>query len=406
MSYDIREVQQADCCIVGAGPAGAILGLLLARRGISVLLLESHGDFEREFRGDTIHPSVMEIMEELGLAERLLELRHTKIHRLTVETDEGPLTIADFSRLKTAYPFITILPQAHFLELVAAEARRFPHFRLVMGANARELLEEDGTIRGVRYRGADGWYEARALLTVGADGRFSRIRHVAGLEPIATSPPMDVLWFRLPRRLEDPEGAIGVFRRGHILVLLDRSDHWQVGYVFPKGGYQQLRAAGIEALRRSIADLVPQVADRVEHLKEWTQVSLLSVESNCLRTWYRPGLLLIGDAAHVMSPVGGVGINYAIQDAVVAANVLGGPLQTGQLRLRDLAAVQRQREWPTRIIQAFQTLIQRRVVSGALDSTKPFKLPIVLRVILRLPILRKLPGRLIGLGVWRVHIKD
>lgn len=179
-----------------------------------------------------------------------------------------------------------------------------------------------------------------------------------------------------------------------------------MGYVFPKGGYQQLRAAGIEALRRSIADLVPQVADRVEHLKEWTQVSLLSVESNCLRTWYRPGLLLIGDAAHVMSPVGGVGINYAIQDAVVAANVLGGPLQTGQLRLRDLAAVQRQREWPTRIIQAFQTLIQRRVVSGALDSTKPFKLPIVLRLILRLPILRKLPGRLIGLGVWRVHIKD
>jgi 2-polyprenyl-6-methoxyphenol hydroxylase-like FAD-dependent oxidoreductase len=275
-----------------------------------------------------------------------------------------------------------------------------------MGANARELLEEDGTIRGVRYRGADGWYEARALLTVGADGRFSRIRHIAGLEPITTSPPMDVLWFRLPRRLEDPEGVLGVFRPGHLLVLLDRSDHWQVGYVFPKGGYQQLRAAGIEALRRSIADLVPQVADRVEHLKEWTQVSLLSVESNCLRTWYRPGLLLIGDAAHVMSPVGGVGINYAIQDAVVAANVLGGPLQAGQLRLRDLAAVQRQREWPTRIIQAFQTLIQRRVVSGALDSTKPFKLPIVLRVILRLPILRKLPGRLIGLGVWRVHIKD
>jgi 2-polyprenyl-6-methoxyphenol hydroxylase-like FAD-dependent oxidoreductase len=405
-AHNVREVQRADCCIVGAGPAGAVLALLLARRGISVLLLEAHGDFEREFRGDTIHPSVMEIMEALGLADRLLEMRHTKIRSLTIQTDDGPATIADFSRLKTPYPFITLLPQARFLEFVTGEARRLPHFRLVMGAHVRELIDEDGAMRGVRYLGRDGWYEARALLTVGADGRFSRIRQVAGLEPIATSAPMDVLWFRLPRRPDDPEGAIGVFRPGRILVFLDRSDHWQVGYVFPKGGYQKLRAGGVEALRRSIAELVPQFADRVEVLKEWTQVSLLSVESNRLRRWYRPGLLLIGDAAHVMSPVGGVGINYAIQDAVVAANVLAGPLKAGRVRLEDLAMVQRRREWPTRIIQAFQNLIQRRLVSGALGATQPFRLPMVLRLILSLPILRNLPGRLIGLGVWRVHVEN
>jgi 2-polyprenyl-6-methoxyphenol hydroxylase-like FAD-dependent oxidoreductase len=216
---------------------------------------------------------------------------------------------------------------------------------------------------------------------------------------------MDVLWFRLPRRKEDPEGAIGVFRPGRILIFLDRSDQWQVGYVFPKGGYQKLRGRGVEALRRSIAELVPQFADRVEVLKEWTQVSLLSVESNRLRRWYRPGLLLIGDAAHVMSPVGGVGINYAIQDAVVAANVLAGPVRAGRVSLEDLGMVQRRREWPTRIIQAFQNLIQRRLVSGALDATQRFRLPIVLRLMLSLPILRNLPGRLIGLGVWRVHVE-
>lgn len=405
-AHDVRVVQRADCCIVGAGPAGAVLALLLARQGISVLLLEAHGDFEREFRGDTIHPSVMEIMGEIGLADRLLEMRHTKIRSLTIQTDDGPVTIADFGRLKTDYPFITFMPQARFLEFITAEASRFSHFRLVMGAHVRELIDdEDGAIGGVRYLGRDGWYEARALVTVGADGRFSRIRQVAGLEPIATSPPMEVLWFRLPRRPDDPEGAIGVFRPGRILIFLDRSDQWQVGYVFPKGGYQKLRAGGVEALRGSIADLVPQFADRVEVLKEWTQVSLLSVESNRLPCWYRPGLLLIGDAAHVMSPVGGVGINYAIQDAVVAANVLGGPLKAGRVSLKSLAMVQRQREWPTRVIQAFQNLIQRRIVSGALGATQRFRLPMVLRLMLSLPILRNLPGRLIGLGVWRVHVE-
>ncbi len=217
---------------------------------------------------------------------------------------------------------------------------------------------------------------------------------------------MDVLWFRLPRRQDDPEGLVGVFRRGRILVLIDRSDYWQVGYVFSKGGYQQLHAAGMEALQRSIAEVMPRFSDRMENLKDWSQVSLLSVESDRLTRWYRPRLLLIGDAAHVMSPVGGVGINYAIQDAVVAANVHAGPLKAGQLQPRHLATVQRRRVWPTRIIQKFQALVQRRVISAALDSSTRFVLPPLLRLFLRLPILQNIPARLIGLGVWRVHVKE
>jgi 2-polyprenyl-6-methoxyphenol hydroxylase-like FAD-dependent oxidoreductase len=310
--------------------------------------------------------------------------------------------------LKTRYPYITMLPQVDFLEFITAEAKRSPHFRLVMGANVRELIEEDGLIRGVRYRGHDGWHEVRALLTVGADGRFSRIRRLAGLESIKASPPMDVLWFRLPRRPEDPEDAVAALRagRGLFLVLIDRFEQWQLGYVFPKDGYQQVRAAGLQELRRSVVKLVPWLSDRIEHLQEWKQVSVLSVESDRLSRWYGPGLLMIGDAAHVMSPVGGVGINYAIQDAVAAANVLSGPLKAGQVQLSDLAAVQRQREWPTRIIQAFQAQVQRRVVARALDFSQPFTLPVFLRLLPRLPILRKLPARLIAFGVRPAHVQN
>ena len=248
--------------------------------------------------------------------------------------------------------------------------------------------------------------ELRAMLTVGTDGRFSRTRRLAGMEPIKTAPPMDVLWFRLPRKPEDPKDAGVLFRlgRGHFLILLDRSEEgdWQVGYVIPKGSYQQLRAAGLGALRQSIVELVPEFANRVEYLKDWTQASVLSVESSRLPRWWQPGLLLIGDAAHVMSPVGAVGINYAIQDAVEAANVLAGPLQTGRLKVSDLAEVQRQREWPTRIIQKFQALMQQRIVVRGLDPRKPFRLPFFLR----LPLLRDLPARLIAFGVRRVHVRN
>ena len=404
-AHMVNDVQQMDCCIVGGGPAGAILALLLARQGIRVMLLEAHRDFDREFRGDTIHPSVMEIMDQLGLAERLLELPHTKVSRLSVQTPENTATLADFSHLKTKYPYITVLPQVKFLEFITTEAKRYPNFQLVMGANVQELIEENGIIRGIRYRGHGGWHEVRSPLTVGADGRFSRLRQLAGFEPIKTSTPMDVLWFRLPYSPEDAQKNVGVGGRaanGNLLALIDRLDYWQLGYVIPKGSYQKLRDAGIEALRQSIAKLAPEFSDRVEKLKDWSQISLLSVESSRLPRWYRPGLLMIGDAAHVMSPVGGVGINYAIQDAVVAANVLSTPLKNGHLHLWDLAEVQRQREWPTRIIQGLQSLVQQQIIKGALDTTRKFTPP----AFLRLPIWRNLPARLIAFGIWPVRLEN
>ncbi len=401
--HEIHDVQQTTCCIVGGGPAGAVLALLLARQGIPVMLLEAHKDFDRNFLGDTIHPSVMEIMGELGLADSLLQLPHTKVHQFVFMTAQGPMTMADFSHLKTRYPYITVLPQVRFLELITTEAKKYPHFQLVMGANVQELIEEDGVIRGVRYRGHGGWHEVRSLLTIGADGRFSRTRQLAGFQPIQTSPPMDVLWFRLPRKPEDPEnvGLTGRFGKGRMLAVIDRLDYWQLGYVILKGSYHQLHNAGIEALQQSVTELAAEFSDRVDSLKDWNQVSLLSVESSRLTRWYHPGLLLIGDAAHVMSPVGGVGINYAIQDAVVAANVLSESLKSGRLQLSDLARVQRRREWPTRIIQAFQTLMQQQIIARALNPDQPFTPPFFLR----LPLLRDIPTRLIGLGVWPVHVK-
>lgn len=404
------SVSHTTCCVVGGGPGGAVLALLLARKGVDVMLLEAHPDFDREFRGDTIHPSVMEIMDQLGLADRLLELRHTEIHSLTVQTATGPFKPADFSRLKARFPYITMMPQKSFLEFITGEAARYPNFRLVMGARVRELVEEDGVVRGVRYEGEDRTHEVRAVLTVGADGRGSRVRKLAGFEPVKTSPPMDVLWFKLPRREDDPEDAIGRFGRGRITILLNRFDYWQAGYVIPKGAFPELRHKGIEALRREYAGLIPEFADRLDHITDWSQVSLLSVESSRCPRWYRPGLLVIGDAAHVMSPVGGVGINYAIQDAVVAANVLTGPLEACQKRLtnldtRYLAAVQRRRELPTRLIQNVQTFIQRRVLASALRSNQPFAPPEFVRRLLRVPVLRDVPARIVGFGFWPVRVK-
>ncbi|MDJ0706548.1 MAG: FAD-dependent oxidoreductase [Leptolyngbyaceae cyanobacterium MO_188.B28] len=397
---NILDSQQTGCCVVGGGPAGAVLAFLLARQGVSVVLLEAHRDFDRDFRGDTLHPSVMNIMDELGLADRLLDLPHTKLRTGTLGTPQGSVTIADFSRLKTRFPYVTLMPQVQFLEFIVNEAKQYPSFQLIMGANVQELIVEDDRVIGVRYRGQGGWHEIRAKLTVGADGRHSRLRQLAGFEPLQIAPPMDVLWFRLPRKPKEPKGAMGRIGSGRFVVLLNRFDSWQVAYIFPKGGYQQIRAAGLEALRQSIVEVTPEFSDRIQHLQSWSQVAFLAVESSRLRRWHRPGLLLIGDAAHAMSPVGGVGINYAIQDAVVAANVLCQPLKAGVVQPRHLAAVHRQREWPTRLIQMVQSLVQKRIITPALDPEQEFTPPIIFR----LPILRDLPARLIGLGVWPVHV--
>lgn len=399
------DTRTTSCCIVGGGPAGAMLALLLARQGVSVVLLEEHRDFDRRFRGDTIHPAVMENLAEIGLAEGVLRLPHTELHTISVPTASGPLPLVHFGRLKTRFPFVTMLPQQDFLAFITDEARRYPGFQLVMGARVERLIEQGGVVRGVRYRAADGWHAVRAVLTVGADGRFSRLRRLGGFSPITTSPPMDVLWFELPRHAGDPTEAAFRAGNGHLLVLLYRPRTWQVGYIIPKGSYQELHAAGLPALRSGIARLAPELADRLDTLRDWHQVFVLAVSSDRLPRWFRPGMLLIGDAAHTMSPVGGVGINYAIQDAVVAANRLAAPLRAGHVALGELAAVQRTREWPVRFIQALQAVAQRRLLPGILQSTGPITLPGWLAGVLRLPGVRTLPPRLIGFGFWLAHVR-
>jgi 2-polyprenyl-6-methoxyphenol hydroxylase-like FAD-dependent oxidoreductase len=403
----IGPVEITSCCIVGGGPAGAVLALLLARRGIPVTLLEMHKDFDREFRGDTVHPSTMEILDQIGLAGKLHEIPHTKVSGPTLQFADGPFRPFDLGRLKTRFPYILMVAQVRFLEFIAAEAARYPQFRLVMHAQVQQLVVEDGVVRGVRYLAPDGVHEIRAPLTVGADGRFSLLRKLSGIEPVKTSPPMDVLWFRLPKLPGEPEvtgGAFGGIGRGRIFILLERNGYWQAGLVFPKGQYQELRAQGVQAVRQSLAEIEPRFAPNAESLTDWHQLTLLSVESSRCLLWHKPGLLLIGDAAHVMSPVGGVGINYAIQDAVVAANVLASKLKSGRVTDGDLAEVQRRREFPTRAIQALQSFMQRRLLAGVLRSQQAAKIPWQLRLFVRVPILRDIPPRLIAFGFRRVRI--
>jgi 2-polyprenyl-6-methoxyphenol hydroxylase-like FAD-dependent oxidoreductase len=404
----IDPSQETTCCIVGGGPGGMMLGLLLARRGVKVTVLEAHKDFDREFRGDTLHPSILEILDQIGLAEPVLRLSQNRIYGPTFQASDRPFSPIDFRRLNTRFPYILLVPQTKFLEFLAAEAKKYPNFRLRMVANATSLIEGEFGIEGVRYQSIDGLHEIRARLTIGADGRFSKVRQLAGFQPIKTSPPMDILWFRLPHLPGDDHSdrVMGGFGGGRLLAVFDRIDYWQIAYVFPKGQYQQVRAAGLDAFRKSIVEVEPSFASHVESLNDWHQCSLLSVESSRCPVWHKPGLLLIGDAAHVMSPVGGVGINYAVQDAVVAANVLTSPLLNREVHERDLAEVQSQREWPTRVIQKIQSVVQTRMIASALKNQNNLTVPWWLRLFFKIPGLRDIPARILAFGIKRVRLEE
>jgi len=397
------------CCIAGCGPAGAMLGLLLARAGLSVTVLEKHADFLRDFRGDTIHPSTLEILNDIGLADRFLrELPHSEVSELQMRLPNGLAVRQDFRTIPSRFKFVAFVPQWDFLGFVTREAKRYPNFTLLLESEVTDLLTDAGRVTGVRIHTPGGDDEIHADLAIGADGRTSRVREAAGLPLTETSPPMDVLWFRVSRRSTDSESVELRLQPGHFFALINRQDYWQVAYVIPKGAYAEERARGLDAFRRSFAKGVPELADRVDELQDWDQIKLLSVRADRLRRWYKPGLLCIGDAAHAMSPIAGVGINIAIQDAVEAANLLWAPLERGQVTLGQLARVQRRREVPVRVTQAVQNLLQENILRptlGADADSGQVALPRFMPIAMRLPVIRDLPARFIALGLGRPHVR-
>ena len=394
-----------DCCVVGGGPAGMMLGFLLARAGVKVVVLEKHADFLRDFRGDTIHPSTLRLMDELGLLDALLSLPHQKARTLNGQVGDFVVPMADFRHLSDRWGFIALMPQWDFLDFLAEQARRFKGFDLRMEASVIDLIRENDEIAGVVADTPDGPLEIRATLTVGCDGRHSTIRDKAGLKVEDLGAPMDVLWFSLSRRPSDPEETIGRFDAGRIFIMINRGKHWQCGLVIPKGSFAKVQAEGLEAFRADLSRLAPFIGDRGSEIATWDDVKLLTVGVDRLTDWARPRLLCIGDAAHTMSPVGGVGINLAIQDAVATANILAERLRAGRVTIEDLRQVQRRRAFPARMTQAAQVFIQRRVITRVLGGSKPLSPPLVMKLLGWFPILRRIPARLVGIGVRPEHIR-
>jgi 2-polyprenyl-6-methoxyphenol hydroxylase-like FAD-dependent oxidoreductase len=381
-----------------------MLGFLLARSGVDVAVLEKHADFLRDFRGDTIHPSTLELMYELGLLEEFLKRPHQEARELSGEIGRELVKIGDFTHLPTQCKFLALMPQWDFLNFVVEHAKHYPGFQVMMRTEATDLIEQDGRIVGVRAKTSNGMVEIRADLSVGADGRHSMVRERAGLQIMDLGAPMDVLWMRISRLPSDPGQTLGHVEAGRILVMIDREEYWQCGYVIPKGAADEIRKRGIEKFRDEIASLQPFLHDRVAELRDWNDVSLLTVKVDRLRQWSRPGLLCIGDAAHAMSPIGGVGINLAIQDAVAAANILAAKLAGGTMSDQDLQAVQRRREFPTRATQRLQIFIQNRIIRRVLASTRPLTAPWPVKLQQRWSFLRRIPARIIGMGFRPEHV--
>ena len=396
---------KTDCVIAGGGPAGMMMGFLLARAGVDVVVLEKHADFLRDFRGDTIHPSTLDVVHELGLLDEFLRRPHDQLRDVALRVGGEQAQIADFRHVPTHCKFLMMMPQWEFLDFVAGHARKLPGFHLLMQTEALELVSENGRVVGLTARQPDGELEIRAALVVGADGRHSTIRAQAGLQVQDLGAPMDVLWMRVSRTPADPPDLFGQIDAGRMLVMIARGDYWQCALLIPKGSDAAVRGRGIAALHESLLGLSPWLGDRVKELVDWDQVKLLSVTVDRLRDWAKPGLLCIGDAAHAMSPIGGVGINLAVQDAVAAARLLAAPLREHAVDLAALQRVQRRREWPMKVVQGMQLAMQDRMIRPILAASGPVRMPAFMRLLGRVALLRRIPAWFIGVGVRPEHVQ-